>query len=396
MLTDAEQRVLDAIDADEIRDLTVDLIAQPSENPPGRESGAVRALTAACLRRGFTVEIDDVAPERPNLTASIGSGDGPGLLLLAHTDTVPEGEGWTFPPYGGVVQDGRIYGRGAADMKGGIAAAVVAMAALRSSGIPLVAPVTLAAVVDEEETGLGIRSLILGLDRSVFGWAIVPEPTEMQTIVACRGDCYVEVGVTGRAAHSGDPSAGANAVYGGARVIEAVRRLQDELSSRRHPLLGAASWSVGQVHGGTATAIVPAGCRIAMDRRLLPGQTGEGARAEIEAAVAALGLERDGLSATTRLVMEMPGFETPRDHPLVTAVRGATVASGGPDRDVAGWTAACDGGFLTRDAGIPTVVLGPGSVVDQAHRPDESVDVDELLVAARTYALSALRLVGDG
>ena len=393
-------RALELIDPAEIRDLTLDLLRCASENPPPDdgpvEEATVTALAAACRQRGLDVAVEEAAPGRPNLTARLGPDDVPGLLLLAHTDTVPIGDGWTVPPLGGTVTGGRVYGRGATDMKGGIAASVVAMAALRRAaedlGTALPLPVTLAAVADEEETGIGARAFTAAGGR--YAAAIVAEPTEMQTIRACRGDCYVEVEVHGAAAHAGDPDTGASAIYGAARFIEAVRGLHEDHRARPHPLLGPKTWNVGLVQGGSGTAVVPDGCRVSVDRRLLPGETGDQAAAELADVLTALRLDELGVTARSWLGMEMPGFETPAGHPLVRVAHAASVAAGAPEREVGGWTAACDGGFVARDLGVPAIVLGPGSVVDQAHRPDESVGLDELEVAARTYALSAVRLAG--
>jgi acetylornithine deacetylase/succinyl-diaminopimelate desuccinylase family protein len=391
-LSMAERALLDRIDRAELTALLGELVRRPSENPPGGEEAVARLLAETCGRLGFETRVDEVAPGRPNVVARVGP-DEPGLLFLGHTDTVPAGEGWTRPPFGGVVADGRVIGRGAADMKAGIAAAVIAMAALRRSGIELTRSVALAAVIDEEENGLGVQAL---LEQPGFGAAaaIVPEPTDLQTIIACRGNCYVEIEVTGRSAHAGTPREGRNAIYGGARVVEAIRRLDEDLARRRHPLLGSGSWSVGLIQGGTGTAMVPDRCRISVDRRLLPGERGEDAQAQVDAAVAALDLGADGLGARTRLLMEIPSFALEEGDALVGAVRRASVDAGAPERPVAGWTAACDGGYLMRDAGIPAVVLGPGSVVEQAHRPDESVAIAEVEVAARAYALHAARMLG--
>jgi acetylornithine deacetylase/succinyl-diaminopimelate desuccinylase family protein len=391
-LSTAERELLDRIDRSELTELLAELVRRPSENPPGAEDPVARFLAETCDRLGFATGVDEVSPGRPNLLARLGP-DEPGLLFLGHTDTVPAGEGWTQPPFGGVVADGRVIGRGAADMKAGIAAAVIAMAALERSGIELTRSVALAAVIDEEENGLGVQAL---LRQPGFGAlaAIVPEPTDLQTIIACRGNCYVEIEVTGRSAHAGTPQEGRNAIYGAVRVVEAIRRLDAELATRRHPLLGPGSWSVGLIQGGTATAMVPDRCRVSVDRRLLPGESGDDARAQVDAAVAALDLGADGLHARTRLLMEIPSFALEERHDLVQGALRASVDAGAPERPVAGWTAACDGGYLMRDAGIPAVVLGPGSVVEQAHRPDESVAIADVVVAARAYALHGARMLG--
>jgi len=392
-LSTGERQLLDAIDRSELTDLLRELVRRPSPNPPGAEASVARFLADTCRRLGLRTEVEEVAPGRPNVYASLGPARARGLLFLVHTDTVPAGEGWTHPAFGGTVADGRVIGRGAADMKAGIAAAVIAMAALKRSAIELARSVALAAVVDEEESGLGVRAL---LARPGFGAlaAIVPEPTELQTIIGCRGNCYVEVDITGRPAHAGSPQEGRNAIYGAARVVDAIRQLNGGLASRCHPLLGTGSWSVGRIDGGTATAMVPDRCRISIDRRLLPGESGEDARAQIDDAVASLNLGADGMGARTALLMEIPSFELEPEHDLVRGVLRASVDAGADERPPAGWTAACDGGYLMRYARIPAVVLGPGSVLEQAHRPDESVAVDEVAVAARAYALYAPRQLG--
>lgn len=386
--------MLDLISSQEIAELTRSLVAAPGENPPGGEAATASVLAEACAARGLRATLAEVEPARPNLSATLAGGDGPGLLLLGHTDVVPAGDGWTVDPLGGVVREGRLFGRGATDMKGGLAACVVAMAALGDAGVPLSGPVDLAAVVDEEETGKGVRHFMATGDRSGYLGCIVAEPTDLQTIVAARGDCYLEVTVRGRAAHSGRPGDGVNAIYGAAAVIAELESWHHELAPAAHPLIGPATWSVGQVRGGTGTSIVPAECVVVADRRLLPSESGEAVEAALSDRLAGLRLEDRGLSVEVGLTMEMPGFETAGDHAFVVATDAALGAAGGPGLPLAGWTAACDGGFVARDAGVPVVVLGPGSIADQAHRADESVGLEELHVAACAYALAAMRLLG--
>ncbi len=385
--------MLDLISVAEVTELTTALVNAPGENPPGGEAATVAVLADACAERGLEPRLTEVEPERSNLSATVPGGEGPGVLLLGHTDVVPVGDGWTVDALGGAVREGRLFGRGSTDMKGGLAACVVAMSALRRAGVDLAGPVELAALVDEEETGKGIRHFMAGADRSHYAGCVVAEPTELQTIIAARGDCYLELLVHGRAAHSGNPGEGVNAIYGAAAAIAVLERWHADLAAHAHPLVGPPTWSVGLVAGGSGTSIVPAECRVVADRRLLPGEAGSDVLEEARRRLTGSDLGADGLSVEMALVMEMPGFETPADHSFVVTVDAALAAAGGPGRPLGGWTAACDGGFVARDAGVPVVVLGPGSVEGQAHRADESVPVDELLVAARAYALTALRLL---
>ncbi|MFD7158551.1 M20/M25/M40 family metallo-hydrolase [Kribbella sp. NPDC059898] len=414
-LTPAEQKVLDRIDEELLVRITQALLRAPGQNPPGEEAATVAVLTAAARDLDLDVATAAVEPDRENVTVTLAGGNGPGLLLLGHTDVVPLGDGWTVDPYGGLVRDGRIYGRGASDMKGGLAAGLAALAALR--GTALSGPVDLAAVVDEEETGKGIRAYLAatqhtpvdnsqpatlptdrleaertGAEPRYLG-CITAEPTDLQTIIAARGDSYLQVAVHGRASHAGNPDGGANAIYGAAAVVAEIERLHAELAQAPHPLLGPATWSVGQINGGTGGSIVPAECVVVADRRLLPGESPAAVLADLQARVAALHLENRGLTVDLSMPMEMPAFETPEDHDLVRITEAARFDAGGPPLPLAGWTAACDGGYIARDLGVPVVVVGPGSVTTQAHRADESVAITELITAARAYTLIALRLL---
>ncbi len=393
MTTAEEQRLLARIDEDLLLRVCTALVRATGQNPPGEEAATVAVLDAVGRELGLTVTTTTVEPGRDNisLTTTTADGTGPGLLLLGHTDVVPVGPGWTTDPYGAEIRNGRIYGRGATDMKGGLAAAVAALAALRE--VELSGPVELAALVDEEETGKGIRAFLRENTRSYLG-CITAEPTDLQTIIAARGDSYLRVAVHGRAVHSSNAEAGANAIYGATAIITEIERLHAELAADPHPLLGPATWSVGQINGGTGGSIVPAECVVIADRRLLPGESPAAVLENLRDRVAALHLEDRGLSVDLDMPMEMPPFETPSDAELVRITEAARRDAGGPDVPLAGWGAACDGGYVDRDLGIPVVILGPGSVAHQAHRADESVPIAELAIAARAYLLAAVRLLG--
>lgn len=389
-----ERAVLERIDESALVEFTRALLRAAGQNPPGGEASTAAVLSAAGIDLGLDVVTTRVEQGRDNVSIRRAGGSGPGLLLLGHTDVVPVGDGWTTDPFGAEVRERRIYGRGASDMKGGLAACLAALAALQE--VELSGPVELAALVDEEETGKGIRSYVAAADADGTSYAgcVVAEPTDLQTIIGARGDSYLRITVTGRAAHAGNPADGANAVYGAAAVITEIQRLHEELAADPHPLIGPATWSVGQINGGTGTSIVPAGCVVMADRRLLPGESADAMVTGLRRRIEALGLADRGLAAEVELTMEMPGFATPADAPLVSVVERALADAGGPGLPLGGWTAACDGGFVARQLGVPVVVLGPGSVTNQAHRADESVGIDELVIAARTYALTAVRLLG--
>lgn len=402
MADDDAARVLELIAPQAVADLAAELIRAAGAGEMGTEEVTAGVLATHARALGLEVHTNVVAPQRPNVRIVLpaggtgvdrpGAGE-PGLLILGHTDVVPAGTGWRTDPYDPVVRDGRLYGRGSADMLGGLAAALVAMGALARAGVALRAPLELAAVVDEEELGIGIRDYITEPANLHHRGCVVAEPTDLQTIIAARGASYIEIDVHGQAAHAGHPEHGRNAIYGAAQIIADLEAWHAELARDAHPLAGAATWNVGVVSGGVGGSMVPDHCRISADRRLLPGEDPAQVLAEVRTRLDALDLGRRGLSADVLMPMHMPGFETEPDDLLVRAATASVRDAGGPQLPVGGWTAACDGGFLARDAAMPVVVLGPGSVTEQAHRPNESVALADLHTAARAYALMALELL---
>ena len=385
-------RVLAGLDPDELLAATRRLVRARGQNPPGEERETAEQLLALAAEFGLEGTAYDVAPGRPNVTVTLPGGGGPGLLLLGHTDVVPVGEGWSVDPFAAELAGGRVHGRGSADMKGGLAACLLAMAAVRRAGVTLSGPVSLAALADEEQHGIGVRDWIARPHPALLG-CVVAEPTDLRTTIAARGALYLSVTVRGVSAHSGRPDDGRNAIAGAAAVVAEIGRWHAELAADAHPLVGPPTFNVGVVEGGTGPSIVPAECRLEIDRRLLPREDPADVVEEVRARIEGLGLADRGLSLSVTSPMDMPGFETPADHPLVAAVDNALAAAGGPGRPLAGWTAACDGGFVARHWGVPVVVLGAGSVATQAHRADESVGVEELVVAARAYALTIVDLL---
>lgn len=386
-MLDAIDRI---IDARALIDLTTALIEAPSENPGGTEAGAVAILADACRTLGLTTSVREVEPDRPNLVATLAGGDGPGLMFLGHSDVVPAGPGWTDDPYRARVADGRITGRGSTDMKGGLAAAAIAMGALRAAGVELSGPVELVCTVDEEENGLGARDYVAQRRDSTFLGCVVAEPTSMGIVHGCRGAAYLHIDITGRAAHSGRPSDGRSAINAAAAVIDLIN--SDDLAAGADPLLGPGSWNVGLIEGGQGISIVAPTCYLGVDRRLVPGERMADVVAALDTRIEAAGIG-EGIRIALRPTPDTPAFVTAPDDRLVTESASALAELDLPS-ELTTWSAACDGGFINREWGVPTIVLGPGDINGQAHQADESVGVDELVDAARAYARIALRMLG--
>ena len=390
-VSNTERALLDSIDEYEIVSLTAALIDAGGENPGDTEEKSAKVLADHCRALGFDVRTVEVAPGRPNVIVSIGSDERPGVLFVGHSDVVPAGTGWTTDPFSAVVRDGRIVGRGACDMKGGLAAVVAAMTAVQRAGLADEHPMTLACLVDEEDTGLGIRAFVADPPPRNYSHCVVAEPTDLVTIVGCRGAANLEIEVRGRSAHAGQPRNGANAIAAAARIIAIIEESQIELDENPDAELGPATWTVGTISGGTGTSMVADRCVLTVDRRLLPGENAADVVGDLRSRIEAAHVTGSGIDVTIDVAMEMPGFLTSVNDGLVgTAVQSVLDARSETVTDI--WTASCDGGFVAQQMGISTVVLGPGEIESQAHRPDESVAVQQLTDSARAYALIATRI----
>jgi acetylornithine deacetylase/succinyl-diaminopimelate desuccinylase-like protein len=366
------------------------LVRTPSVNPRDG-SGTGEAALAEVVRgwladRGVRAELHEVLPGRPNVVAFVPGRDPRTVLLESHLDTV-EVDGMTVDPYAGEVRDGRLYGRGACDAKGPLAAFLLAVAALAAGPAPPYT-VVLAGVVDEEYRYRGVLHLLDKLAVGEVVGAVVGEPTDLAVATAHKGVVRYTVRTLGEAGHTSRPAEAVNAVS----LMNLVLSRLDASppTTPDHPLLGAATRCVTRIHGGTGPNIVPGRCEIDLDRRTLPG----------EDPLDVWRREGDELRALLpgRVEVDRPfnvdyAMDTPADRPVVAALRRA-LAGRGRDATVRGMPFCTDASKIAR-AGIPAVVFGPGSVLD-AHSADESVALADVRLAAEVVVDLVHGLVVDG
>lgn len=356
--------------------LARDLVRIDSRNPalapdsPG-ERAAAHALGSVLESWGLHVGIHEVAPGRPNVVARAGRGAGRSLLLNGHLDVVGV-EGMTHAPFTAEERDGRLYGRGSADMKGGLAAMCAAAARAAARGIA--GEVIIAAVVDEEHTSLGTRDLLRRGVRADA--AIVGEPTRLEIMPAHKGFAWIEVEVRGRAAHGSRHELGVDAILEAAGVLGELDRIErDVLPARRHPLLGRPSLHVATIEGGQGWSTYPDRCVVRIERRTLPTERAEEPLEEVRSAIERARGRRPSLTAEAHLVLSQAPSDVAPNSPIVRALSDALTARG--ERVTIGGMSAWTDAALLNEAGIPAICFGPGDIA-LAHATEEWIDIDEI------------------
>jgi succinyl-diaminopimelate desuccinylase len=416
-------RVMTEVDraADEIVEYAVDLVRIPTVNPPGDQYRACAQFIGDDLqRRGFDVEyiaaegLREHTPRYPrvNVVGTRRGGPGPLVHLNGHFDVVPPGDGWTVDPFGGIVRDGRIYGRGVCDMKAGIAAALFAAEAIERAGVTLPGAIEVSGTVDEESGGFAGVAYLAERGRIAAGrtdFVIIPEPLNVDRIcVGHRGVYWFDVTARGRIGHGSMPFLGANAIEGMGRLLQSIREdLLPELASRttavpvvppgaRHATINVNGIEGGQPVDGIQTPCIADVCRAVFDRRFLLEEGFDATKAEIEALVARTATRTPGVRFELRDLMIVHPTRTPDGSPVIAALDAAIRRVLDRPAELVASPGTYDHKHVARIAGVPhCVAYGPG-VLDLAHQPDEWCDIGDLINATKVIALATLDLMGAG
>jgi len=363
--------------SEDVIDLLTALVSIDSVNPAlirgaAGETRIAQHVAAWASQNGLTADRVESTPGRPSIIVRSGPGNGRTLLLCGHLDTV--GTDGVADPFTPRVDGDRLYGRGAYDMKGGLAAALVACRDAQRAGIA--GEVVVAAVADEEHASLGVQEVLRHVRADA---AIVTEPTELRVATAHKGFVWTEIEVTGRSAHGSRPHLGIDAIMKTGPILQALRTLQDELATRRvHPALGPGTLHASLITGGQEESTIPERCLLTVERRTLPGES----VADVEADITRL-LEqcRDAdaaLTARARTTLARDPFETSPDQPIVQALQRALDATDPAPAGVSYWA---DSAYIAA-AGIPTVLFGP--IGDGAHARTEWVSISATIQCACT------------
>ena len=365
------------IDKQKTLKLLEDLVAIDSANP-SLVSGALGERRAAehvreFLRaNGIAAELEEAAPGRPNVVATIGPANvKPALMVVAHIDTV--GAGDMHEPFTSRVRDGKMYGRGALDIKSGVAAMCAAAVEIVRQGARLARPVIIAGVVDEECNSTGTEALLRRGHTAEA--AIVLEPTNLKLVIAHKGYAWFEIVTHGRAAHGSLPAEGRDAIRMMGRVLVALDELEARLASRApHARLGNASLHASLIEGGQELSSYPAECRLQLERRMLPGESEQSAEAELREMLARLDAQGGDFRASLRTLGSRPAYEIAEGAPLVQRAQ-KIVARVCGTCDLSGMAAWTDTALLAA-TGIPGVVFGPTG--RGLHGAEEYVEIESV------------------
>ncbi len=421
-----EDALLASIDGrrDDLVALTQALVRIPSVNPPGAYyRDCVELLGERLRKRGFEVTYvraegapgDTEAYPRWNVVARReGSRPGPCVHFNSHIDVVDAGEGWSVDPFGGVERDGRIYGRGSCDMKGGLAASVIAVEALLDSGVDLPGALEISGTGDEESGGYGGVAYLA--ERGWFSkprvdHVIIPEPLNVDRVcIGHRGVWWGEIATEGRQAHGSMPFLGDNAVRHMGAVIEALERetypaLADQATSMPVVPEGARTptLNINSIHGGQAeladglpAPVVPDSCRMIFDRRLLIEEDLDEVKAKMRGLLDGLTQSRPGFRYRLRDLFEVRPSMTEPDRPVVTATAEAVRRIMGRPAKLVCSPGTYDQKHVDRIGRLrDCIAYGPG-ILDLAHQPDEYVDIDDMIASAKVMALAAYALLTGG
>ncbi|MGD9569106.1 MAG: M20 family metallopeptidase [Sedimentibacter sp.] len=374
-----------------------DLIALPSYSGiPGQETATAKYIFDFFQKENIESKLVHVRDNRFNVMAKIsGNGKGKNILLTGHTDTVPpyDFENANKP----VIIDGKLFGRGANDMKGPIVSMMFAMAAIKRSGISTSGDIIFAGVIDEEINSYGTKKLIS--DGINADYAIVGEPSDLKLFVGHKGLEWMDIYFIGKSAHGGAYKDGINAIYMATKFIEKLNRdVAPKIFSRTHNIVGEATINVGYIHGGTQPSTVPGDCMIRLDRRFIPGEKYNDVVGEIEDLLSYM--HKEDAEFNYRFVAQdrdicADGFVHP---PMTIDLDDEFVISMGKSiervlkkkPDIGFFSAWSDGGLLC-ESGIPTIIFGPGDI-HTAHTNHEHIFINDMLLAAQIYADISLNI----
>jgi acetylornithine deacetylase/succinyl-diaminopimelate desuccinylase family protein len=356
------------------------LISFNTSNLPGNEHDCAEWAAAYLEAHGFDALLVSHAEKRSSVVAAKkGKNGGRKVVFNGHLDTVPPGGGWNTDPFRGIEKDGRIYGRGAADMKGGLASMIAT--AINAVQRPFTGEIMLNLVADEELFNIGtVETLPYTADAD---YVLIGEPTMMEIHIAHRGILHLLITFSGKSCHAGIPEQGINAIENAALGIRALKEYADALGNIKHPFLPGPTFVCSVIQGGEKDNMVPGSCSLMTDRRLIPGESPEAVEEDIRGVLDSIKKEHGEFGYTMKRYHLIAPGEIGRDTEIVRTAEEVYRECFGEAGRVTSFPASCEQTFFT-SRGIPAIIIGPGSI-SQAHITDEFIDTGQLDKAVKFY-----------
>ena len=379
------EKILAHIDVDEAVELLSKMVQMKTVNQPGDEL-PLAAMIADYMRSfGMEAEVVDLGNNRGNVIGRIrGTGERPALLFNGHLDTVPPGDvQWQHSPYSGVVKDGFIYGRGSADMKGGLAAMLAAAKAIKQAGLELKGDFIYTATADEEIDSIGAWHLLNSGGLTGVGAMIIGEPSSCGINIAEKGTCWLSFTTYGKTAHGAFPDRGVNAVTHMNALINELLRYKFQYTV--NPTLGHPTMNIATIQGGVKTNVVPDKCTLTVDIRTVPGMSHSSIVADFEAIMAKLKDQIPGFNATVSVLNDRPAVETAPDHPFVTMSQAVILEEFNKTVEAKGVNFYTDASVFLPSTNLPAIFYGPGDA-DMAHQPNEHISISSFAESIQFYA----------
>ena len=386
-----DYNVLNLIDNKEIIKVVQDLVKMPSINPPGDEQETADYIVNYMNAKGIVTNIQNISPTRYNVVSRLkGNGARKPTIFTGHMDVVPvskdERARWRMDPFSGKIIDDYLYGRGSADMKGGLGAAMVAMGLLADNKIVPPGDIILVATVDEEDVMRGAKALITSALIADADRFVVCETTNMKINTCSKGRTWAKVTVYGQIAHASIRDAGINAIN---RMVTLINCMKEHIiPCNKHELLGDSFWQVTLIEGGIEPAIIPDSCSIIVDARLVPGQTPDGLWDELRKVIEKIKMDIPDFQANINVIEKRESWEVDRNDKLVHIVEAACKSIDLPI-EYSGFMGTTDGTVFRR-MGIEGLIMGPGQLEKNIHQENEKVAIKQLFEATQVYLLTML------
>lgn len=382
--------VINLLDENKAIDILQKSIQLNTTNPPGSEKALAQYLANVLNSFGLISHVDDLGNERGNVVGCIPGCNGKkGLLLNGHLDVVPQGaQAWTYDPFSGAIDAGKLYGRGASDMKSGLAALVVAAGLVAQAGVPLQGDLLVTGTAGEEADSLGAKDLLTRGYLQNIGAAIIGEPSLLKVFTATKGALWLEFGTEGKTAHGSMPECGANAVLMMNAIINKL--VSYSFQYFPHPLLGEPSMNIATIQGGVKTNVVPDSCKLTVDIRTVPGQDHTQIINDFHKMLGELEQTLPGFKGSLSVLNNRAPVETnPETEIIQMAIQEAKTALG-IDLQPCGVKYYTDASVFVPTLDIPVLILGPGDE-KMAHQPDEYVEIKDYIAAIKLYVAVILR-----